>query len=102
MDSACSGCPCRCALGHDKSVACPSLTLHAGAFHHSCDWRISDLGWIYTLFFVLLGLRLPFGAAGWNAPDPARRGSTGVFAGAARHAGDPAKAAGVRAASASG
>ena len=24
-------------------------------FTTSCDWRVSDLGWIYTLFFVLLG-----------------------------------------------
>jgi len=27
-----------------------------------CNWRISDLGWIYTLFFVLLGLS----AATWG------------------------------------
>jgi MFS family permease len=43
------------AIGIDKSVACPDLTLAAELFTRSCDWRISSLGWMYTLFFVVLG-----------------------------------------------
>ena len=31
------------------------MSLVAALFTTSCDWRISDLGWMYTLFFVLLG-----------------------------------------------
>jgi MFS family permease len=42
-------------LGISQSVACPDLTLASALFTTSCDWRVSDLGWIYTLFFVLLG-----------------------------------------------
>ncbi len=34
---------------------CASLNLLTALFTTSCDWRVSDLGWIYTLFFVLLG-----------------------------------------------
>ena len=34
---------------------CASLNLFTALFTTSCDWRVSDLGWIYTLFFVLLG-----------------------------------------------
>jgi MFS family permease len=49
-------------LGHDKSIACPGMSLAQALFTTSCDWRISDLGWIYTLFFVLLGLS----AATWG------------------------------------
>jgi MFS family permease len=43
------------AVGIDKSVACPDLTLLEELFTTSCDWRISSLGWMFTLFFVLLG-----------------------------------------------
>jgi MFS family permease len=43
------------ALGVQRPVACPDLKVVRSLFTASCDWRISDLGWIYTLFFVLLG-----------------------------------------------
>lgn len=43
------------AIGIEQSVACTDLNLVAALFTRSCDWRVSDLGWIYTLFFVLLG-----------------------------------------------
>jgi MFS family permease len=43
------------AIGLDKSVACPDITLLAELFTTACDWRIASLGWMYTLFFVLLG-----------------------------------------------
>ena len=31
------------------------MTLLGALFTTTCDWRISDLGWMYTLFFVFLG-----------------------------------------------
>jgi MFS family permease len=43
------------ALGVGKSVACPDLTLLEELFTTTCDWRIASLGWMYTLFFVVLG-----------------------------------------------
>jgi MFS family permease len=43
------------ALGITKSVACPDIALLEELFTTSCDWRISSLGWMYTLFFVFLG-----------------------------------------------
>jgi len=42
-------------LGISKSIACPDLTLLAALVTTTCDWRVADLGWIYTLFFVVLG-----------------------------------------------
>lgn len=42
------------AVGGAAPTACPDLT--TALFATSCDWRVSDLGWIYTLFFVLLGV----------------------------------------------
>jgi MFS family permease len=35
--------------------SCSSLTLVGALFTTECNWRVADLGWIYTLFFVLLG-----------------------------------------------
>jgi MFS family permease len=43
------------ALGIGQPVACPDLTLVSALVTTTCDWRVADLGWIYTLFFVLLG-----------------------------------------------
>jgi MFS family permease len=44
------------ALGVDKAVACPpEMGLIGSLFTTSCDWKISDLGVMYTLFFVFLG-----------------------------------------------
>jgi MFS family permease len=43
------------AVGIDKSVACPDLSLLEELFTTTCDWRVSSLGIMYTLFFVLLG-----------------------------------------------
>src|SRR4030088_1959204 len=42
------------ALGITTPIVC-HLTLPAALFTTTCDWRVSDLGWIYTLFFVFLG-----------------------------------------------
>jgi hypothetical protein len=42
-------------IGITQSVACADLTLVSALFTTTCDWRVADLGWIYTLFFVLLG-----------------------------------------------
>ncbi len=43
------------ALGVTRPVMCPDLTLGAALFTTTCDWRVADLGWMYTLFFVFLG-----------------------------------------------
>src|SRR6516165_5562820 len=44
------------AIGISKSVACPpDAGLLNALFTTSCDWKISELGWMYTLFFVFLG-----------------------------------------------
>ncbi|MGI8724559.1 MAG: OFA family MFS transporter [Methyloceanibacter sp.] len=44
------------AIGINQSVVCPDMTLIQALFTRSCDWRIADLGWMYTLFFVFLGI----------------------------------------------
>jgi MFS family permease len=45
------------AVGITKSVACPAgTTFFDELFVTNCDWKIATLGWMYTLFFVFLGL----------------------------------------------
>ena len=44
------------AIGITESVPCPAdMSFVQTLFATSCDWKISTLGWMYTLFFVFLG-----------------------------------------------
>ncbi|HKA74835.1 MAG TPA: OFA family MFS transporter [Xanthobacteraceae bacterium] len=44
------------ALGVTETKACPGMTLWGELFTTTCDWRVASMGWMYTLFFVLLGV----------------------------------------------
>ena len=62
------------AIGIKESIACPAdMSFFAQVTATTCDWKISMLGWMFTLFFVFLGL------------------STALFGGWLEHAG-PRKA----------
>jgi MFS family permease len=43
------------ALGLTQSNSCPDISLLSELFTTTCDWRVASLGWMYTLFFVVLG-----------------------------------------------
>ncbi len=44
------------AIGVTEPVACPaSMSFLQTLTATTCDWKISTLGWMYTLFFVFLG-----------------------------------------------
>src|SRR5208337_4873726 len=43
------------AIGIKAPVACPDISLANALVTTSCDWRVADLGWMFTLFFVFLG-----------------------------------------------
>jgi MFS family permease len=43
------------AIGITKANVCPDQSIFAALVTTSCDWKISDLGWMFTLFFVVLG-----------------------------------------------
>jgi MFS family permease len=44
------------ALGIKEAIKCgPDVGFWGQLFTSTCDWQISTLGWMYTLFFVLLG-----------------------------------------------
>ena len=45
------------AVGITQPVPCPeSMSFFQRIVATNCDWQISTLGWMYTLFFVFLGL----------------------------------------------
>lgn len=48
--------PLSMAVGVTEPVACSAdMGFFARMIATGCDWRVSELGWMYTLFFVLLG-----------------------------------------------
>ena len=44
------------ALGVTAPKACPDISLVQELFTTTCDWRIASMGWMFTLFFVVLGV----------------------------------------------
>ncbi|MDB5502363.1 MAG: major facilitator superfamily 1 [Tardiphaga sp.] len=44
------------AVGLSAPKVCADMSIMTELFTTTCDWRVSSLGWMYTLFFVLLGV----------------------------------------------
>jgi MFS family permease len=44
------------AIGLNAPKACPDISLFQELFTTTCDWKVASLGWMYTLFFVFLGV----------------------------------------------
>src|SRR3954452_15519823 len=43
------------ALSRSVGKACPDMSIVTELVTTTCDWRVASLGWMYTLFFVVLG-----------------------------------------------
>ncbi len=44
------------AIGVTAAKTCPDMSLVQELFTTTCDWKVASMGWMYTLFFVLLGI----------------------------------------------
>jgi MFS family permease len=44
------------AIGLNAPKACPDMSLWQELFTTTCDWKVASMGWMYTLFFVVLGV----------------------------------------------
>jgi MFS family permease len=44
------------AIGLTAPKACPDISLFQELFTTTCDWKVASMGWMFTLFFVLLGV----------------------------------------------
>ena len=72
------------AIGITQSVPCPSGLTGLRAFVHllvqtECDWKISTLGWMFTLFFVFLGSSAALFGAWVERGGPRRAGVVAAF-----------------------
>jgi MFS family permease len=66
-------------LGVQKSVACPDLTLASALLTTTCDWRVADLGWMFTLFFVVLGSAAALWSGWLERIGPRKAGGVAAF-----------------------
>jgi MFS family permease len=67
------------AIGIEQQVSCPDMTLLSALFTTTCDWRIADLGWMYTLFFVLLGSSAAIWGGWLERAGPRKAGIVAAF-----------------------
>ncbi len=68
------------ALGMAKDVGCPAdLSYFGSIFSSTCEWQVSTLGWMFTLFFVFLGCSAAL-LGGWlERVGPRRAGVVAAF-----------------------
>jgi len=67
------------AIGIDHSVECAGMGIGRALFTTTCDWRIADLGWMYTLFFVLLGISAATWGGWLERAGPRKAGVVSAF-----------------------
>ncbi|TWG99749.1 MFS transporter [Mesorhizobium sp. J18] len=67
------------AIGIDQPVVCADLNLLTALFTTSCDWRVADLGWMYTLFFVFLGSAAAIWGGWLERAGPRKAGIAAMF-----------------------
>ncbi len=68
------------AIGISVPVACQSdAGLLNALFTTSCDWKISELGWMYTLFFVFLGSSAAIWGGWLEREGPRKAGVVAAF-----------------------
>jgi MFS family permease len=68
------------AIGIDKAVECAKdMGFFEQMFATSCDWKISTLGWMYTLFFVLLGSSAALWGGWLEKAGPRKAGVVAAF-----------------------
>src|ERR1700730_500256 len=77
------------AIGITAPKACPDMSLFQELFTTTCDWRVASLGWMYTLFFVFLGVSAAIWGGWLERVGPRKAGfvsalcwSGGLFLGA--------------------
>ena len=67
------------AIGLDKPVACPDMSLGQELFTTTCDWRVASLGWMFTLFFVVLGSAAALWGGWLERAGPRKAGVVAAF-----------------------
>jgi MFS family permease len=72
--------PLHRAIGITKAIDCPAdMSFFASAFTTTCDWKVSMLGWMYTLFFVFLGTASAIWGGWLERVGPRKAGFAAAF-----------------------
>jgi MFS family permease len=67
------------AVGLTTSKACPDMTLGQELFTTTCDWRVASMGWMFTLFFVVLGISAALWGGWLERVGPRKAGVVAAF-----------------------
>jgi MFS family permease len=67
------------ALGVSKPIACAGMSLGQALTTTTCDWRVSDLTWVYSLFFVVLGSAAAVWGGWLEKAGPRKAGVVAAF-----------------------
>jgi MFS family permease len=68
------------AIGITKPVDCPAtMSFVETVFATTCDWKVSTLGWMFTLFFVFLGSSAAVFGSWLERVGPRRAGVAAAF-----------------------
>ncbi len=67
------------AIGVTAAKTCPDIPLAQELFTTTCDWRISSLGWMFTLFFVFLGISAALWGGWLERVGPRKAGVVAAF-----------------------
>jgi MFS family permease len=62
------------AIGLTAPKACPDISLFQELFTTTCDWKVSSMGWMFTLFFVVLGISAAIWGGWLEKVGPRRAG----------------------------
>jgi len=68
------------AIGITDSVACPKdMSFLESLVNTTCDWKVSTLGWMFTLFFVFLGSAAALWGGWLEKAGPRKAGVVAAF-----------------------
>src|SRR6516162_7724443 len=67
------------AIGLTAPKACPDISLWQELFTTSCDWKVASMGWMFTLFFVLLGVSAAIWGGWLERAGPRKAGVVAAF-----------------------
>src|ERR1700753_4172694 len=67
------------AIGLTAPKACPDMSLLQELFTTTCDWKIASLGWMFTLYFVVLGVSAAIWGGWLERAGPRKAGAVAAL-----------------------
>jgi MFS family permease len=67
------------AIGVTAPKACPDISLWDELLTTTCDWKVASMGWMFTLFFVLLGVSAAIWGGWLERVGPRKAGVVAAF-----------------------